>query len=191
MPKPQGLRKRVSAALVAQGFKRHGRMHLMRVDDDFSFWVDTGTLGFNQDIAPFLGVRCDLLENTLQDLLGTPRDPLNGSFGGNVGYVLDGKYRSWHAPISEPEVLEAIERGLARYRPFLSIDRLLDAEAVAGIKDPGRAYRIVVVHLLQGNLPAARIALEEAEREYCEQDDEICQQFREFVLRAKSRFNGL
>jgi hypothetical protein len=191
MPGEGTLRKRVSALLVERGFKRRGRMHLRRVDSDLSLWVDTGPLGRQEDVSPFIGVRSDRVEDAFGRWLGVPPDKHVGTFGANVGYVIDGSYRNFKPPATEFDVVAVIEQGLSRYQLFLSFDRLPEAEAVAGIKDPGRAYRLVVVHALRGDLAAARQALVEAEREYCRYPGEVCEQFRAFVQRARVDCQGL
>ena len=166
-------------------------MHLKRIDSDISLWVDTGPLGAREDISPFIGVRSDQVEDAFQRWLGVPPDKYVGSFGANVGYVLDGKYRSFNPPATEGDVVDAIDRGLHRYQPFLSLHRLAEAEAVAGIRDPGRAYRLFVVHALRGDLAAARTALANAEREYCRHPNAVCEQFKAFVHRARLACQGL
>jgi len=185
------LRKQVSVALIARGFRRDGRMHLRRATSDISFWVDTGPLGNRTDIAPYLGIRSDAVEDAFGRWLGVPPDDFVGTFGGNVGYVLGGEYCSFQPPSTAEEVLEVIDQGLARYEPFLSLERLPQADAVAHIPDPGRSYRMVVIHALLRNLPAARSALVKAEQEYCCRDDEVCAQFRGFAQRARLECQGL
>jgi len=166
-------------------------MHLKRIDSDISLWVDTGPLGPRTDISPFIGVRSNRVEDVYQRWLAVPRDKYVGTFGGNVGYVIDGAYRHFEDSASDSEVLEAIETGLRRYEPFLSVERLHMAEAIAGIRDPGRGYRLVVVHALRGDLISAREALANAEKEYCRRNDGVCEQFRGFSQRAKAEYPGL
>ncbi|HXK58265.1 MAG TPA: hypothetical protein PLP42_00085 [Acidobacteriota bacterium] len=84
-------------------------MHLQRFDEAFSFWVDTGPLGTRDDIAPFVGVRNNQIEQIVGELLGLPDDGWTGTAGANVGYILDGKYRYWSSPTRADEVLGAIE----------------------------------------------------------------------------------
>jgi hypothetical protein len=57
------LRKETSRALVDRGYRRDGRIHLLSVDPEFSLWVDTGPLGPRVDIAPFVGLRHEAVEN--------------------------------------------------------------------------------------------------------------------------------
>lgn len=81
------LRKEVSNALVVAGYKRSGRMHQIRTDEEFSLWVDTGPLETREDIAPFIGIRHEPTQQLRARLKGHANDPWVGTVGANVGYV--------------------------------------------------------------------------------------------------------
>jgi hypothetical protein len=181
------LRREVSNALVARGFRREGRMHLLRVDENFSLWVDTGPLGERSDIAPFVGVRHDGVEQQVSELLGLSADDWVGTVGANVGYVLGDEYKSWEPPRELEEVLRTIDSALERLRPLLSLDKLPRAWEIKGAKDPSWRYREIVILLLRGERQSALDRLDAARAEMCQQKDEICEQFQAFAQRVQAR----
>jgi hypothetical protein len=85
--------KRNSAKAWFTSRGRNGRGHRLRVDADFSWCVDTGIIGNNTDIAPFVGIRSDAIEAARADLMALPRDEWVATVIGNVGYVLGGEYK--------------------------------------------------------------------------------------------------
>lgn len=183
------LRRDVSAALVRDGFTRTRAAHQRRLDDDFSLLVDTGRIGKQVDISPFVGLRSDRLERLLIELRDLPQYDYAASVVANVGYVVDGNYRSWRPPSTAEEVYDAIRVALDRLRGYASLDRLDDAwrEVRAADANPSTGYRRVVLALLQRDRPALERALERAEAEYCARDDEICANFRTFRERVLAR----
>lgn len=111
-----------------------------------------------------------------------------GTVGANVGYILGGEYRWWDSPSSVPEVEQVIFSALERLRPFASLSTLSGAWDIKGADaDPGKAYRLVVVWLLLGDIGKVRDHLRLARIEYCKQDDEVCEQFRHFEARVEER----
>ncbi len=116
MVNKQNLRKEVSDALVVEGFKRSDRVHSLRVDGDFSLWVDTGPIGSRVDIAPFIGIRHDGIKTLRAELLRSTVISVSGTVGANVGYVLGRGYLSWVPPTSAVEVVSTIQMGLERLR---------------------------------------------------------------------------
>ena len=156
------LRQEVSKILVGRGFRRKDRMHLLQVDKDFYYWVDTGPLEKRSDIAPFVGIRHDGVETLFAEFLGVPKDDSSGTVGANVGYVLQEGYLSWD-PSSEPkEVLNKIDEALERYKPFISLGKLMGAWDVAAIADPNRPYREIVILVIQEDYEGALNRLEAA-----------------------------
>jgi len=174
------LRREVSDALVARGFRRDDRAHLLRVDDEFSLAVDTGPLNKKPDIAPFVGIRSESVEKLLAKLMELPEDEWIGSLGGNVGYVLNQEYRWWGPPSPASDVLAAIDAALDKLRPFLSLDKLAAAWAFTS-KDPAWRYREIVILLLRGLHDAIPEHLEAARAEFCQHQDEVCEQFEQFA----------
>ncbi len=90
--KRMNLRREVSKALVKQGFRRNGRMHLLPLDKEYSFWVDTDPLERRPDISPFVGIRHNGVEGLTAEFLGLSKDDWVGTIGANVGYVLHNGY---------------------------------------------------------------------------------------------------
>ena len=178
------LRQEVSKILVGRGFRRKDRMHLLQVDKDFYYWVDTGPLEKRSDIAPFVGIRHDGVETLFAEFLGVPKDDSSGTVGANVGYVLQEGYLSW-GPSSEPkEVLNKIDEALERYKPFISLGKLMGAWDVAAIADPNRPYREIVILVIQEDYEGALNRLEAARKIFCKEADEICEQFKGFEERV-------
>ncbi|MBP9144331.1 MAG: hypothetical protein KBF21_18760 [Thermoanaerobaculia bacterium] len=92
------LRKAISDRLRARGFRRiDGGKHLLTLDPEWSLYVDTGTLGTATGIAPWVGLRSEAIESARAELMKVPSFPGSATVSSNVGYVLDGTYRSWSA----------------------------------------------------------------------------------------------
>jgi len=196
------LRKQVSDALCAQGYRRRGRAHLLRVDDDFSFCVDTGIPGPRTDIAPYVGIRSELVESTRSELMALEHDEWVGTAGANVGYILEGEYRYWDTGTSAQLVLDRISSALDKFRPFMSLATLHQAFSFRGAaENPGTPYALVVIALLNGDTDLVAGRLAEASRIFCGTSlpteaplpdserrlDEVCDQFREFEARVRLR----
>jgi len=183
------LRKDVSKALVARGFHLwEGRSHLIRVDADFSLGVDTGPLGKRSDIAPYVGIRHDGVQQLRADLMGSSANERTGTVGANVGYVLGEEYRRWEPPSTHEEVLRVIDLALGRLRQYLSLDRLPEAWKIRGTNTPGWRYNEIAALLLKGDHQAVLERLEAARAEYCAYEDGVCEQFRAFEQRVNSRY---
>lgn len=163
-------------------------MHLLRLDSEFSFWVDTGPLGKRVDIAPYIGIRNDKVELLGAELEGLPQDDTVGTVGANVGYVLGEDYRRWEPPSTPEEVLRTIDRGLDHLKQYLSLDRLPEAWKIRGTNTPGWRYNEIATLFLKGDRQAVLERLEAARVEYCAYQDEVCEQFRAFEQRVKSRY---
>lgn len=193
------LRREVTDALVAEGFKRGKRVHLKRVDDDWNLLVDTGDVGKRQGITPWVGIQSRTVERLLQELLDLPAYAFSGTVAANVGYIVDGAFRQWMPPIvpgmpevSVDEVLDLIRAGLDRLSGYCRLDRLPAAwEAMPQTQsDPSCAYRRVLVQLLLGDAGGVERELGRAEAEYCRRDDEICATFRRFRESVLARQAG-
>jgi hypothetical protein len=180
------LRKQVSKALVARGFRRDGRRHLKRLDDEFSFAVDTGLLNDKPDIAPLVGIRSDSVERRLMQYLELPADEWIATVGANVGYVLGQGYRVWMPPSTADEVLASIDQGLERLRPFLSLEKMPEVWDLTGIRDPAWRYREMVMLLLRGVRDAIPARLEAAREDFCKFQDEVCEQFEQFARNIRA-----
>lgn len=173
------LRRQVSRLLVARGFRRVGRAHLQRLDDEFSFAVDTGLSQYH--ISPFVGIRSESVERRLAELMELPQDKWIATVGANLGYLLGQGYRSWAPPTTAEEVLAAIEAGLERLRPFLALEKLPGVWDLTGIRDPAWRYREIVILLLSGLRDAIPERLAAAREEFCKRQDEVCEQFEQFA----------
>lgn len=175
------LRREVSAALIDRGYSRDDRMHLLSIDGERSWVVDTGPLDSKRaDIAPFVGVRHESLEKLTSELLNVPPHASNASAGANVGYVLGVGYKNYIPPTATSIVMSAIDAAQDRLRPYLSVEDLPAIWKLTGVYDPGRRYRDVVINLMTGRHSDIPKSLEEARTEFCEYEDEVCAQFRVF-----------
>lgn len=188
------LRRDVSSALVADGFVRGKRIHIKRIDADWSLLVDTGaifqgTIGQSKDIAPGVGLRHDRVEQLLQQLCGLPPSADSGTVWANAGYIVDGTYRAWlppfapgMPPVTVEEVVAVIRAALTRLSGYLDLARVPAAwEDIRETQaDPACAYRRVVVQLLLRDPAGVQRELARAEHHYCIRDDEIAADFRAF-----------
>lgn len=178
------LRRDVSNALVALGYRRHERMHHLRLSESFSFWVDTGPITGGPDIAPFVGLRSVEVEDLVSKLMNLSSDEWVGTLGANVGYVLGGDYRSWQSPGDAPEVIAGINQALERLRPHAHLTSLGRAWDIVGREDPSYWYRALAVACLTEQAPDEINRLTDTARsDLCATDDEVCEQFREFESR--------
>lgn len=190
MSESRNLRREVSKELVQRGYRRFGRMHLLPVHEAWSFGVDTGPLGARADVTPFVGVRYDALERLLAELLSLPADETSGSIGANVGYILDGKYRSWPADAALGEVLAAVDAAFGLMRPIMQLDRLADGWKMKTTQDPLWRYREIVLLLLQQDAHQVKAKLAAAREVICAQEDELAVRFRKFEERVLQRLQG-
>ncbi len=87
-------------------------------------------------------------------------------------------------PADPQEVLNKIGEALDQFRPYLRLEKLIDAWGVASIKDPIWPYREIVILIMQEEYEFALKRLEEAREIFCKQEDEICDQFKGFEQRA-------
>ena len=166
-------------------------MHLRRIDSEFSFWVDTGPLGRREDVSPFAGLRSDMVETLFADFLGLSRDPYVGTVGANVGYLLEGDYRSWSPPDTLTQVMEVTWAALERMRPFASMSTLEGAWQVkATMADPGAVYRLSIMAVISGDHAKLRERLEHARQRECAQENGVCEQFRAFEARLMAYANA-
>jgi hypothetical protein len=191
-PVRQPIRARVSDALLSRGFRRKGGDHRQDLDDDFSLCVDLGRIGLEQSVTPSVGIRSERVDDTMRELMGVPPDPWGHTVGHNVGYLLGENFRTWYAPADTQEVVAAIIRALDVMRPFASLEGLPGAFALPC--KPGvlhRVYALATVALLTKDPARVRQYLAEGQREFCQQDDEVCEQFRDFEKRILARLAEL
>ena len=186
------LRKQVSDALVQLGYRRRGRTHLLPVNDDFSFCVDTGPIGPRTDIAPFVGIRSDSVEHARAELMSVEDDEWIGTVGGNVGYVLGGEYRWWNEGASAQAIVEDILAALETLRPYTSLTTIADVFTCGWASgNPGAPYALVVIALLNADPPLVVRQLAHAELVLCARADEVCDQFRAFDARVRERLSSI
>jgi hypothetical protein len=76
---------------------------------------------------------------------------------------------------------------LDRLRPLLSLERLPEAWSIEGAKGPLWRYREVIVLLTRGQLAASLVRLEAARSEFCQHEDEVCEQYLSFARRLQAR----
>ena len=182
------LRKQVSDALVQLGYRRHGRAHVRRIDDDFSVCVDTGPIGSRTDIAPYVGIRSDAVERARADLMSLPDDEWTGTVGANVGYVVGGEYRWWNEGARLQPIVDDILRALEWFKPYMSLRTIADVFTFEwASSNPGAPYALVVIALLNGDSTLVADRLAHAESILCVRADEVCDQFRGFEARVRGR----
>ena len=174
------LRKSVSKALVESGFSREGRQHIRKVGEGVSFWVDTGPINNRPDIAPYVGIRHDLVEELFSRFIGLAQNPFVGTVGANVGYVLDLGYKAWLPPTSAPEVLDAIEDARTILRRYMSLEELPGAWSIDGAQAPGWRFKLIIALALLRDLERLDETLETARAKACRYEDKEAVQFREF-----------
>jgi hypothetical protein len=183
------LRKAVSDRLRELGYVRLEKsIHLRKLDADFSSCVNTGIVGFATDISPWVGLRSELVEATVPDLMSLEAFPWTASATANVGYILDGQYRRWQKGTDPNVVLDHILRATERLLPYASLDRLSGAFALPVVaSNPGAPYTLITIALLQGNHDLVQTLLHEGAARFCKQPNAICEQFRGFERRVRER----
>jgi hypothetical protein len=186
MANKSNLRANVSLALVSSGFRRDDRLHSIPIDEEFSFWVDTGPIGTRSDIAPFVGIRHRGVEDLRARLLETTSSG-GGTVGANVGYVLGAGYLSWAPPASPADVIRAIDAARDRLERFMTLDNMAAAWEIEGSRRPGWQYSRIATHLLRGDRQAVDEDLNSARAELCRHADELCAQFTSFAQRVQER----
>lgn len=182
----KNLRRQVSDTLVERGYSRDGRMHLLRLTDELSWVVDTGPLGKEGDISPFVGIRHDALEQLVFRLLDLPLDPSVASVGANVGYIVDDAFQTWSPHSKVSDVLAVIALAQEKLMPYLSLEKLPGVWALTRLRDPGMRYRQIAILLLLQDYLSIPETLETARSEFCRFEDAMCEQFRGFERRVRS-----
>jgi len=182
------LRREVSAALKGRGYVRKDRNHLLRIDDDRSWVVDTGPLDSKRtDIVPFAGIRFDSVETLLTDFWEVPPDDASASIGANVGYVLGIGYKTYIPPTRVDNVLADIDAAHQKLSPYMTIETFGGFWKASGVYDPGWRYRDIIWKLLTRRYSEIEPAFVEARKEFCEFDDAVCAQFRRFEQNVRKR----
>jgi hypothetical protein len=182
------LRHAISDALVQRGYSRKERTHLLQVDNECSWVVDTGPLNSKRtDIAPFVGIRVNALEDLTSTLLEVPSDDSNASVGANVGYVLGVGYKTYIPPTAPDRVMADIDDAVMRLQPYANLPKLPEVWKLTGVYDPGWRYRDIAIKLLTGHHGEILRSLAEARKEFCEYEDEVCDQFLAFERNVRSR----
>jgi hypothetical protein len=182
------LRKEVARTLTQRGYVQHERTLRQRIDEDRSWIVDTGPLDSRRtDIAPFVGIRHQLLEKLTSELLAVPPDESNATAGANVGYILGLGYKIYASPTPVAEVLKVIDAAIQRLEPHAAFVDLPRIWSTTAVYDPGWRYRDIAFKLLVGQRQDIDAALTAARAEFCEYEDEVCSQFREFERNVRMR----
>jgi len=182
------LRKEVARALAQRGYVQHERTLRQRVDDERSWIVDTGPLDSRRtDIAPFVGIRHQSLEKLTSELLEVPPDESNATAGANVGYILGVGYKIYSAPTAVADVLKVIDAAVQRLEPHAALKDLPLIWNTTAIYDPGWRYRDIALKLLIGPRQQIESTLTAARAEFCEYEDEVCSQFRNFERNVRTR----
>jgi hypothetical protein len=177
------LRTEVSIELVKRGYKRIGRVHLLRIDDDWRFNVDTGPIGSRSDIAPFVGLRNERVEYLVSKFMDLENHPTTGTVSANVGYILDTEYKRWDIPSHPQEVLDFIDKAFVRLKAFQSLELLPEAWQLKGTQFPGWQSSLAVTYLLNGNRKGLEDTLALARKDFCSSEDAACEQWRNFERR--------
>lgn len=186
------LRKAVSRALVVRGYERDGRTHLKAVGDGVHVYVDTGPVGRQTDIAPYVGLRHDAVSDLVSDLLELPRDRFVGTVGANVGYVLGRGYAAWYDPGDADAVLAAIDQAEITLLDYVPLHRLPDAWSLTdGTLAPGYYYKIAATWLLLEEAENASHWLRVAKDNECRFEGSLCDQYKRVERNARRLFPTL
>ena len=187
----KNLRREVSNALMKRGYVRDGRMHLKRLARDVSWVVDTAPLDGGGDIAPFIGIRHDGLEELVADLLGLPLDATVASVGDNAGFLLNGEYRSWKSGQKVEDVTSAIALAEERLLPYLSLKNIFGVwNLTSRNADPAWRYREIARLILLGEVDGIDDRLDAARADFCRYEDQVCEQFRDFERRVRQHLSA-
>lgn len=167
-------------------------MHRKEIEPGIWSIVDTGPLGNRRDIAPWVGIRHDRVEEAFTRFIELPNQPWVPTVAANVGYIVSGTYRSWLGNEDADDVLHEIDAARRILAPFADLAKLSDAWKIRGTEAPGFECHLAVVHYLLGNRPEMDRWLAEAERLECRVEDGVCEQFRRFKanLLADARSEG-
>ena len=180
MATDRNLRHLVSKRLIASGFRRTGRNHLKLLQPGVWSVVDTGPLENRSDIAPWVGLRLDEVEEAYTRLLGIPNEGHIATVGSNVGYIVSGEYKHWTGEADAEDVLAEIERAQRVLSSYADIERLSEAWKIRGTEAPGYQRHLALVHHMVGNRAETQRWLREAERVDCRVEDALCDEFRRF-----------
>jgi hypothetical protein len=124
--------------------------------------------------------------------MGLEQDDWTATVGANVGYVLNGQYRSWNEGAPVQEVLEAIDAALARFKPFMSLTTLAGAFRFQGAaENPGTPYSLVVIALLNRDTDLVVRLLADAAAVLCARPDAVCDQFKDFETRVTKQLSTM
>jgi hypothetical protein len=118
------LRRRVSDALVARGFRRGHAVYQRSIDEDFQLVVGIGPLDGRADVSPSIGLRHEGVENLCSRLLNLEPYDFGATVGGNVGQILGAGYWRFPESVSPDEVLAAIDQATPVVLRFARLDRL-------------------------------------------------------------------
>jgi hypothetical protein len=179
--RPITLRRLVSDGLLARGYKHVGHgYHVKALAGEFSSIVDTGPPGGRGDIWPSVGLRHEAVEHLRPKLMELPAYRHSSTVAANVGEILNGRHRGWHDPAAATDAMDAIDRAVWAMNQFATLERLPKAWGLR----PGLAhdlYTLVPVYLLLGDQRHVRQLLGEGERGFCQEENQICAQFRAFA----------
>ncbi len=186
------LRKQVSEALRAQGFRRRGGVHLHRIGSDVSLWVDVGAVGPRTDIAPSVGVRSESVGALMAQLSGLTADEWQSTIAINVGYALGRGYASWQVGAEVDEILSTVLAALDRLRVSAGSTALSQMVAIPEVAAlPHYRHALVAMALIAGDAPQALGHLGEARREFCAEPDSVCDDFRAFEQRVNQHLAAM
>ena len=179
------LRRAVSNALVARGFRRSRGTHVKPLGADFSLIVDTGPLDGFGDIDPWVGLQHRGIEELKAKLMELPLDQSSATVGSNVGQILDRRYSTWSGLVALDEVMADIDRASTRLAAFANLERLPEAFEIPGTAPLG-VYNIAPVHLYRRDRANAERALERGEAQCCFTGSLVCDQFQQFARNARA-----
>jgi hypothetical protein len=177
----------VSNALVDQGYERAGAQLRCRIDDEFSWIVNTGPQGRGSEIALWLGLRHNRTQSLFSELIELHDSGFVATAGSNLGYLLGGEFRVWREPTLPQTLLASIEQGRLALEPYLSLESLPGIFEIKGSRSPGYHFKLASIYLLLGDYPRARDWLDEGERTDCRVQDALCEQFHRFRRNLESR----
>jgi hypothetical protein len=158
---------------------------MIRVDGAVNLVVEVGPLNGFGDVAPFVGLRHDAIEDLKSDLMELPRDALSATVGGNVGIVLGSTYQSWPSSSPLEPVVDAVDRGVAIMETYARPDRLSAALEAFPLRVLEYSIRVPVYLYLGDRVQAERwLALSEPNE--CRAPGPMCEQFRRFARNTRA-----
>ena len=161
-----------------------------RIDDEFTWVVDTGPLDRGPDISPYIGVRHERADKVFSECIELFDSGFSATGGSNLGYVLGHGFRTWHEPATPEALVAEIEKGQEVLAQFLSLARMPEIYNIRGAKEPGYHFKLAAIYFVLDDYARVREWLAEGERTDCRVQDSVCEQFRRFKRNLERRMTS-